>query len=49
VEIMEPGERADDDPGEHPWERDAAAVAGELQTDPERGLTAAEAARRLGS
>ena len=34
-------------PPEHPWQRDAAEVVAELDTDLGAGLTAAEAARRL--
>ena len=34
-------------PADHPWQRDAAEVVAELDTDPGAGLTAAEAARRL--
>jgi P-type Ca2+ transporter type 2C len=34
-------------PAEHPWQRDAAEVAAELDTDLDAGLTAADAARRL--
>jgi P-type Ca2+ transporter type 2C len=34
-------------PPDRPWQRDAAEVAVELDTDLGAGLTAAEAARRL--
>jgi hypothetical protein len=34
-------------PPEHPWQRDAAEVVAELDTDLGAGLTAPEAARRL--